>query len=408
MSAETGSPGRTTLTIVVCVAILAVTTGVVFLIRSTEPTAQTIEFTRRSAALVEVVEVTRGDYRPEIVVLGTVEAARDVALSPRVEGEIVAMAPSFEPGGRVERGEMLVTIDPADYRNALAMRRSELREAQASLAIEEGRRTVAEREFALLDEPIDAGNRALVLREPQIESAKARVDAAMAAVEQAELDLRRTEVRAPFDAQVLTRDVDLGSQVAPGDPLARLVGVSECWVVATLPMRTLPRVRFFGDDGVGSMARVRDRSAWEPGVYREGRLTRLIGTVDDRTRLARVLVTVDDPLGRESDAPPLLLGTVVEVRIVGREMRDVVRIDRDLVREDDTAWVYVDGELEIRPVRIAFRDAEHAYVTAGLEDGDRVVATNLATVMDGIPLRLDDPAGDPGRESITGPADGSG
>ena len=388
-SRGTRSWGKAVLTVVLCLAILTVAAGIVYVIRSTEPTAQKGDVTRRSAALVDVVEVARGDHRPEIVVLGTVEASRDVELSPRVAGEIVAMAPSFEPGGLVDRGTVLVTIDPADYRNTLAVRRSELREARASLAIEEGRRTVAEREFALLDETIDEGNRALVLREPQIESAKARVDAAIAAVEQAELDLRRTEVRAPFDAQVLTRDVDLGSQIAPGDRLARLVGVDEAWVVATVPMRTLPRVRFESDGGAGSRVRVRDRTAWEPGVFREGRLTRLIGTVDDRTRLARVLITIDDPMARATDAPPFLLGTVVETRIEGRILEDVVRLDRALLREGDTVWVFADGKLEIRPVRVEFRDAEHAFVAEGLEGGERIVTTNLATVTDGIELRLE-------------------
>lgn len=246
------SGGKVVQTAAVCAAILIVTAGIVYAIRSTEPTAQKGDVMRRSAALVDVSRVERGSHRHEIVVLGTVEASRDVELSPRVSGEIVAMAPSFEPGGLVERGSTLVTIDPADYRNALAVWESELREARASLAIEEGRRTVAEREFALLDETIEEDNRALVLREPQIESAKARVDAARAAVEQAGLDLRRTEVRAPFNAQVLTRDVDLGSQVGPGDRLARLVGVDEAWIIATLPMRTLPRVRFEKDGGDGA------------------------------------------------------------------------------------------------------------------------------------------------------------
>ncbi len=382
------SGGKALLTAALCAAILTVAVGVVYVIRSTEPTAQKGDVTRRSAALVDVVEVARGDHRPEIVVLGTVEASRDVELSPRVAGEIVTMAPSFEPGGLVERGTVLLTIDPADYRNALAVRQSELREARASLAIEEGRRTVAEREFALLDETIDEDNRALVLREPQIESAKARVDAALAAVEQAELDLRRTEVRAPFDAQVLTREVDLGSQVGPGDRLARLVGVDEAWVVATVPIRTLPRVRFEGEGGAGSAVQVRDRTAWEPGVFRKGTLARLIGTVDDRTRLARVLVTVDDPLARETDAPKFLLGTVVEVRIEGRVLENVVRLNRELIREGDKVWVFADGKLEIRPVRVAFRDAEHAFVVEGLDGGERIVTTNLATVTDGTELRL--------------------
>ncbi|MDA8016927.1 MAG: efflux RND transporter periplasmic adaptor subunit [Thermoanaerobaculia bacterium] len=389
---EPRNSDRTVWTIVLCMAILTLAGGIVYVIRSTEPTAERGDVMRRSAALVEVVEVFRADHRPEVVVLGTVEASRDLELSPRVSGEIVAMAPSFEPGGLVERGATLVTIDPADYRNALAMRRSELREARATLLIEQGRRTVAEREFALLDETIDDDNRALVLREPQIESAEARVDAALAAVTQAELHLRRTEVTAPFDAQVLARDVDLGSQVGPGDRLARLVGIEQAWVIAAVPMRTLPWLRF-ESDGDGSSVRVRDRTAWEPGVFREGVLTRLIGTVDDQTRLARVLVTVEDPLAHRSDAPPFLLGTVVEVRVEGRVLEDVVRVDRELVREDDTVWVFAEGKLEIRPVRVTFRDAEHAYIGDGLDNGERIVVTNLATVSDGIDLRLNENLG---------------
>ena len=391
---EPGSEGsrngrKTAWTAVLCTAILIVAAGIIYVIRSTEPTAQKGDVTRRSAALVDVVEVALGDHRPEIVVLGSVEASRDIELSPRVAGEIVAMAPSFELGGVVERGATLVTIDPADYRNALAMRESELREAEAALVIEQGRRTVAEREFAVLGETIAEENRALVLREPQIESAKARVDAASAAVTQAELHLRRTTVRAPFDAQVLTRDVDLGSQVGPGDRLARLVGIDQAWVIATVPMRTLPWLRFEDQGDAGSRVQVRDRTAWEPGVFRQGRLTRLIGTVDDRTRLARVLVTVDDPLARATDAPPFLLGTVVEVRIEGRVLENVVRLDRELVREGDTVWVFNHGKLEIRPVRVTFRDAEYAYIAEGLAGGERIVTTNLATVSDGIELRLE-------------------
>ena len=99
-AADFGSPPSTrgywaVTTAALCAAILLVAAGIVYVIRSTEPKAQKGDVMRRSAALVEVVEVERGDHRPEIVVLGTVEASRDVELSPRVAGEIVAMAPSF-------------------------------------------------------------------------------------------------------------------------------------------------------------------------------------------------------------------------------------------------------------------------------------------------------------------------
>ena len=50
-------------------------------------------------------------------------------------------------------------------------------------------------------------------------------------------------------------------------------------------------------------------------------------------------------------------------------------------------WVAHGGALHIREVEVLFTDAEHAYIGEGLTAGDRVVATNLATVVDGLAIR---------------------
>jgi hypothetical protein len=119
----------------------------------------------------------------------------------------------------------------------------------------------------------------------------------------------------------------------------------------------------------------------------------MIGTLDQQTRLARVLVTVSDPLAQTTAAPPLILDTLIEARIEGKPIEDVVRLSRQHVHERDTVWVMNDNQLEIRPVDIVFEDARHAYVRKGLESGEEVVTTTLATVADGIGLRkIADPA----------------
>lgn len=375
------------LTAAVCVAILAGATGLIAVIRSTEPEAERTGATRQSAALVHIVVVSNATYRPVMSYLGTVEPARDILLSPRVPGRIVDMAPRFAPGGFVEAGEVLLKIDPEDFRNIVALRQSALHETEALLAVEEGRRTVAAKEFELLGQDIDAASRALVLREPQIASARAQVKAAETALAQARLDLERTDIRAPFDAHILSREADVGSQVAPGDNLGRLVGLETYWIETTVPLRDLDRIRFPGDGVEGSPVRVRHRTAWAPDRYREGRVESLIGTVDRQTRLARILVTIEDPLARRHPGPPLLLGTVVEAAIEGREIADVVRLDRNYLRDGDTVWVLRDEALEIRSVHIAFEDAQFAYIRDGLADGEEVVTTGLATVAPGIRLQ---------------------
>lgn len=372
---------------ITCLAILAASSAAIVVINRTEPTAEQIETKRKSAALVETITAQRGTYSPSIVVLGTVEPAQDIVLSPRVGGQVIEMSPNFVPGGMVSKGDMLLQIDPADFENAVSIRESELKQAEASLEIEEGRQSLAKTELALLGDSIDESNRALVLRVPQFASIKSQVSAAKAAVKRAKLDLERTQVVAPFDAQILNRSVNVGSQVASGDDLGQLVGIKEYWIMAAVPVRSLRWVNFPDSENQGSVVTLRNTDTWGPETTRQANVTRMIGTLDEQSRLARVLITVKDPLGRDSDLPPLILDTLIEARIEGRPIEDVVRLRREYLHGDDTVWIMKEGKLEIRTTQIVFRDAEYAYVSKGVESGEEVVTTNLATVADGVGLR---------------------
>ncbi len=322
-----------------------------------------------------------------MVALGSVEPAQEIVLSPRVRGQVLELSPNFAPGGMVRKGDLLLRIDPADFTSVLSERQSELQQAEASLEIEQGRQTLAKKELDLLGDTIQETNRSLVLREPQIKSIRAEVDAARALVARAELDIARTSITAPFDAQILSRSVNVGSQVAPGDDLARLVGIEEYWVIATVPIRSLRWVQFAEADGQGSAVTLQSPNTWFPGARRYATVSRMIGSLDQETRLARVLMTVEDPLARNTDGPPLILDTLLEAHIEGRPIENVVRLSRDYVHERDTVWVMKDGKLEIREADIVFRDANDAYIRDGLESGEEVVITTLATVANGIGLR---------------------
>ena len=155
-------------------------------------------------------------------------------------------------------------------------------------------------------------------------------------------------------------------------------------------------------DPQGSQVILRNRDAWGDDASREARVSKLIGSLDQQSRLARVLITVEDPLSLKTDAPPLILQTLLETEIVGKPIEDVVRLERSYVRDGDTVWVMSEEKLEIREVKIEFQDAQYAYIRSGLEDGDEVVITTLATVADGIGLRKVDPEADKGEEAYEG------
>lgn len=376
----------------ICLGILIAGAAITLLIFSTEPEATRSGAMRETAMLVDVVEVERDTFTPSITAYGTVEPSQDVILSPRVGGEIIRLSENFTPGGYVQEGEVLLQIDPSDYRNILQQRRSELQQAEADLNIEMGRQEVAKQDYELLDDTLAGANKNLVLREPQLKSARSIVESAEAAVRQAELDLQRTTVRAPFDAYILTHNVNVGSQVSPGDDLARLVGLDEYWIEATLPQSSLRWISVPQNGGKGSPVTIRNQTAWEENEQRKGSLFRLIGSIEGDTRMARVLVSVPDPHGYLSgdlSQPRLMIGSFVETKIQAKKLENVVRLNRDYVRQDDTVWVMADDTLDIRNVNIIFRDATYAYITEGLNDGEQIVTTNLSTVVEGSPLRLE-------------------
>lgn len=383
---------RAVVSVLVCVLLLAGVVGGLYWIYNTEPSAQREGATRKTAALVQTLEVTRGTYRPDINVLGRVTPVQLIELGAQVSGEVIQIDPSYDIGKVVERNQLLMQIDPADYEIQLRMRESDLKDIEAQLVLEKGRQAVSRKELEALGRDLEPANRALVLREPQIDTLRAQIAARQAEIDQAKLDLKRTQVRAPFYAQVLSREVNLGMQVGTGDTIARLVDVSAYRVRASVPQRHLARLKFAEEAGTGSIATIRQPTVWGPGVSRDGEVTRLVGELDADSRLAQVLITVQDPLALETDGPRLLLDAIVQVNLRCEPIEDVVRLPREHLRQGETVWVYDEGKLAIRPVRVVFGNADYVYIAEGLNDGDRVVTTPLASVVEGRALRRDEDA----------------
>lgn len=383
------SPNRL-LTFLVIVGILAISAVLIVLINSTEPSAQKEDAVKKTAMLVEVELQKQGDFSPKIEGLGNVQAAQDIVLSPRVSGQVTAMSESFIPGNLVKADDLLLQIDSADYQIKVQQMESALEQAKAAFDIESGKHEVAKKEYALLNKELTGKNKALVLREPQLMTAQSGVRSAQAFYEQAKLELERTSVKAPFDAQIITRNVNIGSQIDTGTQLARLVGIAEYWVVVTVPISQLQHVAFPKGEKQGARAIIKNRKAWPKDAVREGRVVRLIGALDQTTRLARILVAVNDPLAiLNTDHQPILVNSMVQTEIEGTLLENVFRIKRDYLREGDTVWLNRDQKLHISKATVVMKDKQYAYISAGIEENDLLVTSSLATVAEGTALRTE-------------------
>nr|MDT0253493.1 hypothetical protein [Endozoicomonas sp.] len=166
--------------------------------------------------LVEVQPVTREDIRVTISGLGTVIASRKLTLYPEVSGQIRQLRDNLLPGSQVRQGETLVRIDVAEYEIQRQKQQAEVALAEAELQKERGQQAIARQEYELIGRTLSPAQEALVLRQPELASAKARLVQAEAALAQATLALERTRIKAPFNAQVTQRSVETGSQVGTG------------------------------------------------------------------------------------------------------------------------------------------------------------------------------------------------
>ncbi len=380
-------------TLLISLIILMASGAVIALIFMTEPKAVRGGAVKETAMLVDVIRAEYGTFRPVISSTGIVKPSQDIILRPQVGGLIISISGEFTPGGFVKKGEILLKIDPSDYKNRLRQMESELRQAIADLNIEMGRQNVALKDYQLLAETLSKENEALVLRQPQINASRASVEAARAAVNQAELELERTVIKAPFDAHIVNRSVNSGSLVSPGETLAHLVGIDTYWVETSVPLAKLRWLDLPGKNvRAGSDVRIRNRSAWRKDEFRMGYIFKLVGTLEEGTRLARVLVSVQDPLARSKGSeglPELMIGSFLETNIQGKEVSEVIRLNREYVRKKDTVWVHENGKLRIREVEIILKDELYAYITNGLNKDELVVTTNLSTVVDGAGLRIE-------------------
>lgn len=374
-------------------AIVLVAAIITVIIFNTEPEAKREGATRKSAMLVDTLIVKRQDYQPSIKAMGVVTPAQQVALKSRVSGEVVQMDEAFVPGALIARQQPLIQLDTDDYQLAVQQANSELTEAQSTLSTEMGEQERAKNVYQSLNTELSAQKKALVLRQPQLLSAQARVTAAKANLAKARLDLKRTEIHAPFDAQVVSREVSMGSQVSAGDTLARLIGVDEYWIEASVPLNKMSRLKASvaagsklenaPENSSTTKVTVRDHNAWPKGYTRQGQFKHLVSELEQSTRMLTVLVSVDDPLGLSSNEKPLVAGSFVEVALPAKTLSNVIRLPRQYLRKNDTLWLLQDDALAIKSVEVVFRDEQFVYLASGIMDSAEVITTDLSTVKEG-------------------------
>lgn len=337
-----------------------------------------------------VIELTVVDFEPQIETSGVIRAHNQITLTSQVSGRIVATHPQFEDGAYFEEGTVLVELDKADFKTAVASAKSQQAQALAILAQEQTRAKQARLDWEDLgyeEEPSE-----LVLRVPQLREAEARVEAAAAQLEQAERGLERCQIRAPFDGRMRQRMVGVSQTISSGTSLASIFAVDYAEVrlpIEARHMRFLELPEEASDPPVKII--LRDALDESNKIEREAWIVRTEGALNEQSLDLFAIARIDDPFGRESGKAPLRIGQPVSAKVPGRPFEKVVVIPRKAVRQLSRITV-VDRDSNTITKRMVTplweNDTDLIVSDESLIDGTLLATAFLVYTPDGTPVEI--------------------
>jgi multidrug efflux system membrane fusion protein len=369
--------------------------------------------------VVSAMPIELADQQPVLQLYGDIVAARDVTLRPFVGGEIVEASANLVAGGRLAADELVVRIDPFEYRTARDELAAQLREAQARktelqstlqaewtmLTLDETQLQLAERDLTRYDKlrgsqaasekaydgarvAVAQRQAALSERRQAIETLEARLqqqDAAIdrleVAIERAGRDLANTELRAPFAGFVTDVEAALGKWVDAGDPIGRLIDEDSLEIRFTLGDADFGRL--WRDGLIGRPL----QASWRLGGTTfplEGEVMRVESTIDPASGGVRVFAAIT---GNPENAP-LRPGAFVEVLLPDRVYQQVALLPASALFHGDTVYAVEDGRLAARAVELVADRGLQILVQGDLAAGEPVLTSRLAEVASGLKVQI--------------------
>lgn len=329
--------------------------------------------------LVDVMQLETMTASFEIRSQGTVQPRTQTILSAEVSGSIVSISPKFVAGGVFDEGEVLIRIDPTNYK--VAVTRTEALVKQRQIEYDGALKLRSQ------------GYRA----EAELASAATALASAKAELVGARRNLERTNIRLPYEGIVLSKDADLGQFVNPGTRL----GMTFATDIAEVRLPLTDQDLAFID--LPTAADIRESgSIAGPAVklvaVQKGRLTnwdaqivRSEGVVDEKSRVTYAVAQIADPYKLHGEGAALPIGTFVGASISGRTVADIIRVPRDLLRgADQLVFVDDDNKLQIRSVDLIRTDERYAYIGGGAAVGERISLTAIESPSSGMSVRTTD------------------
>jgi len=329
--------------------------------------------------LVSVAKAISQDVPVYLDEIGRNAAFESVSVMPQVGGRIVER--HFRDGANLKKGQLLFVIDPRPYK-------AQFDSAQANLAQQKAVLELAKIQFdrdAAVIETRAISKQDYDTKKNAVTVGEAQVQAAQAAVENAQLNLEYCYIHSPIDGRAGARLVDVGNVVqANATALLSIQHIDPIYANFTITERDLPEVQKEMSRG-GLKALVRVPSDPESQA-RAGKVEFLDNAVQNSTGTVNLRATVSN------HDRHLWPGQFVSVRLVLSTKKGAVLIPNQATQISQkgpfTYVVKADDTVELRQLALGQRQGDNVVVLQGVAAGERVVTAGQLTLMPGGKVRI--------------------
>lgn len=389
---------------------------------ATGPEAKKKPFVER-LPVVEVITLKPEDYSVNLKASGIVRAGTQTNLVSEVSGRIIKISDRFKEGSYFNKNQTLLTIDAADYKNALAITASDIAGNKAlldQLKVEENstkrsynlaknnlglgnaevsRKSNLWKKKLIARSVLDAEKQKLIQLQQRVEDSlgklnsytsrklaiESKINATLARQNQERLNISRTTIRTPYSGRVLQKNVDIGQFVSKGIALGivyatdyvyvdlplslnqyELLGIPETFQNKSASTLKLPKVTFHSTNS-------RQQSLWQ------GQVVRTSAALDSESRQIKVIARIDNPfIAKAGVSAPVRIGQYLDADLKGKIFRDVYVLPAGAVRQNKEIMLLKSGKVHIVPISVLVNTSKQTIVKSKENiEGESLITTSL-------------------------------
>jgi RND family efflux transporter MFP subunit len=397
---ENSVRGTVIIRLVACLLILAVSFAGFRFLKSRKKIPAQAEQVERPLK-VEAVSAVFVEVPVVIEAHGELRSIRRVDIAAEVAGVVVEVHPRLQVGEVIAEGELLFAIDDRDYR-------SEYESNKIRLGILSRDRELTQKDLQrvqTLFEKNKVGTRAGVERAEQTANTAAdRLAQVRQAMTRAAINLERCRVIAPFSCRITSKNIEKGQYVSPGKIVLGLADDSVLELEVPVDSRdALAWLQFGSGESVSKsenawfsrLQPVQCKVNWTEDQKNQAvAILDRVSRFDEKTRTVKVVLRLDGKQFVDRLATlPLVAGMFCRVEIPGRSLQQVIALPRWAVSFENSVYVVREGRLETVPVKVARVQANKAYISEGLAEGDVVITTRLVNPLERSLVQISDQSG---------------